>query len=136
MLSPDEKTLYVTNGGVILAFDIQSDGIVNNRRDYAKLEGGNGDGMAVDAAGRLYVTTAPGVQVFGPDGKYLGTIPTPRNPISVAFSGPDKKTLYIVGSGALGPDGKELTTPQGVRNNAKTIYKISMVAQGYRGRSK
>jgi gluconolactonase len=136
MLSPDEKTLYVTNGGVILAFDIQSDGIVNNRRDYAKLEGGNGDGMAVDAAGRLYVTTAPGVQVFGPDGKYLGTIPTPRNPISVAFSGQDKKTLYIVGSGALGPDGKELTTPQGVRNNAKTIYKISMLAQGYRGRSK
>jgi gluconolactonase len=136
MLSPDEKTLYVTNGGVILAFDIQSDGIVNNRRDYAKLEGGNGDGMAVDAAGRLYVTTAPGVQVFGPDGKYLGTIPTPRNPISVAFSGQDKKTLYIVGSGALGPDGKELTTPQGVRNNAKTIYKISMVAQGYGGRPK
>jgi gluconolactonase len=136
MLSPDEKTLYVTNGGVILAFDIQSDGTVNNRRDYAKVEGGNGDGMAVDADGRLYVTTAPGVQVFGSDGKYLGTIPTPRNPISVAFSGPEKKTLYVVGSGALGPDGEEFTTPQGVRNNAKTIYKISMVAQGYRGRPK
>jgi len=136
MLSPDEKTLYVTNGGVILAFEIQSDGTVNNRRDYAKLEGGNGDGMAVDADGRLYVTTAPGVQVFGSDGKYLGTIPTPRNPISVAFSGPEKKTLYVVGSGALGPDGREFTTPQGVRNNAKTIYKISMVAQGYRGRPK
>jgi gluconolactonase len=135
MLSPDEKVLYVTNGGVILAFDIQSDGSVTNRRDFAKLEGGSGDGMAVDAAGRLYVTSAPGVQVFGADGKHLGTIPTPRNPISVTFSGLDRKTLYIVGSGASGADGKEFTTPAGVRNNAKTIY-ISMLAEGYKGRPK
>jgi gluconolactonase len=136
MLSPDEKTLYVTNGGAILAFDIQPGGSVTNRRDFAKLQGGNGDGMAIDAAGRLYVTSAPGVQVFGHDGEYLGTIPTPRNPISVAFSGIDKKTLYIVGSGALGADGKEFTTPAGVRNNAKTIYKVEMSAQGYKGRAK
>src|SRR5262245_37376131 len=31
MLSPDERTLYVTNGGVILAFDIRPDGVVTNR---------------------------------------------------------------------------------------------------------
>jgi gluconolactonase len=136
MLSPDERALYVTNGGTILAFDIQPDGKVVNRRDFAKLEGGNGDGMAIDATGRLYVTSAPGVQVFSAEGKHLGTIPTPRNPISVAFSGPDKKVLYIVGSGALGPDGKEFTTPQGVRNNAKTIYKVPMLASGYKGRAK
>jgi gluconolactonase len=136
MLSTDEKTLYVTNGGVILAFDIHSGGAVDNRRDFAKLEGGNGDGMAIDSVGRLYVTSAPGVQVFSPEGKYLGTIPAPRNVISVAFSGPDKKTLYAVGGGALDPGGKEFTTPPGVRNNAKTIYKIPMLAQGYKGRAK
>jgi gluconolactonase len=138
MLSTDERTLYVTNGGVILAFDIQADGTVDNRRDFAKLEGaGGGDGMAIDAAGRLYVTAqAGGVQVFSPEGKHLGTIPTPRNAISVAFAGRDKKTLYVVGSGALGPDGKEFITPEGVRNNAKTIYKIPMLAQGYMGRAK
>ena len=138
MLSPDERTLYVTNGGSILAFDVHADGAVTNRRDFAKLEGnGGGDGMAIDAAGRLYVTAqAGGVQVFSPEGTHLGTIPTPRNVISAAFSGPDKKTLYIVGGGALGPDGKEFVTPQGFRNNAKTIYKISMLAQGYKGRAK
>jgi len=137
MLSPDEKNLYVTNGAVILAFDIRPDGAVTNRRDFATLEGGgSGDGLAIDAAGRLYVTSAPGVQVFSREGRYLGVIPAPRNDISVAFSGPDKKVLYVVGSGALGPDGRELTTAEGVRNNAKTIYKLPMRAQGFKGRAK
>ena len=86
--------------------------------------------------GRLYVTSQPGVQVFDRDGKSLGLIPTPRNAISVAFAGRDKKTLYIVGSGALGADGKEFITPEGVRNNAKTIYKLSMLAEGFKGRAK
>jgi gluconolactonase len=137
MLSPDERVLYVTNGGSILAFDVQADGSVTNRRDFATLEaGGNGDGMAIDAGGRLYVTSQSGVQVFDREGKYLGLIPTPRNAISVAFAGRDKKTLYIVGSGALGADGKEFITPEGVRNNAKTLYKLSMLAQGFKGRAK
>jgi gluconolactonase len=137
MLSRDEKTLYVTNGMVIVAFDVQPDGTVKNQRDFGKLEaGGAGDGMAIDAAGRLYISTDPGVQVLSPEGKYLGVIPTPRSAISVAFSGPEKKTLYVVGAGALGPDGSELRTPEGVRNNAKTIYRIAMLAAGFQGRAK
>jgi gluconolactonase len=137
MLSPDERTLYVTNGPAIVVFDIQSDGTVVNQREFGKLEaGGSGDGLAVDAAGRLYVTSSPGVQIFSPQGKYLGVIPTPRSVISVAFSGSDKKTLYVVGSGALGADGQEIVTPAGVRNNAKSIYKLPMLAQGFKGRAK
>ena len=139
-LSPDEKTLYVTNGGTIVAFDVQPDGSVRNQRDFAKLDagivGGAGDGMTIDAVGRIYVTTGPGVQVLSPEGKYLGVIPTPRGVISVAFSGPGKKTLYVVGGGASGPDGKEIETPPGVRNNAKSIYMISMIAEGFQGRVK
>jgi gluconolactonase len=137
MLSPDEKILYITNGPVVVAFDVQPDGTVRNQRDFAKLEaGGAGDGMAIDAAGRLYVTSQPGVQVFSADGKYLGLIPTPRAVASVAFSGPGKRTLYVTGAGALGPDGTEISTPPGVRNNAKSIFKIPMLAQGFTGRPK
>jgi len=137
MLSADEKTLYITNGMVVVALDVQPDGSVRNQRDFAHLEaGGNGDGMAIDATGRLYVTSAPGVQVFSPEGTYLGLIPTPRAVISTAFAGPDKKTLYVVGSGALGPDGKEIVTAAGVRNNAKSIFRIPMLAQGFKGRPK
>lgn len=137
-LSRDEKTLYVTNGKELVAFDVQPDGSVTNQRHFANLEaGGAGDGMAIDAAGRIYVSSAPGVQVFSPEGNYLGVIPTPRPVISLAFSGPGKRTLYAVGAGAaVGPNGTEFQTPPGVRNNAKSIYKISMVAQGFAGRVK
>jgi gluconolactonase len=137
MLSPDEKTLYITNGPEVVAFAVQPDGSVGSQRAFAKLEaGGNGDGLAVDAAGRLYVTSAPGVQVFASDGRYLGLIPTPRAVISAAFAGADKKTLYVVGSGAQDAQGKEIITPPGVRNNAKSIFKLPMIAQGFTGRAK
>ena len=140
MLSPDEKTLYITNGPAVAAFDVQPDGSVRNQREFGKLEGGGtGDGMAIDAAGRLYISTPGpnlGIQVLSPDGKYLGLIPTPRSAISAAFSGPGKKTLYVACLGALGPDHQEITTPAGVRNTAMTIYKIPMLAQGFKGRAK
>jgi len=136
VLSRDERVLYVTNGTTILAFDIQPDGNTSRRRDFATLAaGGAGDGMAIDAEGRVYVTSNPGVQVFASDGTYLGLIPTPRAAISVAFSGEGKRTLYIVGSGA-NVDGKEFETPAGVRNNAKTIYRLPMLATGFPGRAK
>jgi gluconolactonase len=123
VLSADEKHLYVTNGATLAAFDVQKDGALTNQREFAKLEGGGfGDGSTFDTAGRLYVTTNAGVQVIGPDGKYLGLIPTPRGIISVAFSGPDRKTLYAVS-----------------RDNAQNkdwIIAIPMMAQGPKGRGK
>lgn len=138
MLSPDERVLYVTNREVVVAFDVGADGAVANRRDFARLEaGGNGDGMAVDAEGRLYVTSRPGIQIFAPDGRYLGLVPTPRYAISVAFAGPDKRFLYFVGTGALlGANGTEFQTPEGVRNNAKSIYRIRTLTRGFNGRAK
>ena len=136
MLSPDETILYVTNGAGIAAFDVQPDGTVRNQRIGTLEAGGSGDGMAVDSVGRLYVTSAPGVQIFSAQGKYLGLIPTPRNAISVAFSGPDKTTLYVVCTGALDADGKDMTTPPGVRNNAKSIFKIRLLTPGFGGRAK
>jgi gluconolactonase len=137
MLSPDGRILYVTNDTVVLAFDVQADGSTGNRRDFGSLNGDNGgDGMAIDSAGRLYVTAAAGVHVLSPEGRHLGLIPTPRRPITVAFSGPDKKMLYVPQLGAVGPDGKPWTTPEGVRNTAMTIYKIAMVAEGFKGRPK
>jgi gluconolactonase len=130
ILSANEKTLYVSSGITLVAFDVQPDGSLTNQRDFGKLEaGGFGDGSAIDAQGRIYVTTAPSVQVIAPDGKYLGLIPTPRPVISVAFSGPDKKTLYVLAQGAKDAQGKEV-------DNAAQVYSIPMIAQGFKKRAK
>ncbi len=138
ILSPDEKTLYLTNGNTIVAYDVGSDGATTNKRTFTTLEdGARGDGMCVDSEGRLYVTAgASGIQVFSPQGNYLGTIPLPRSASSMAFSGPDKKVLYAKGAGMKLPGGSEYRTPEGMRNNAKAIYKIDMISQGFMGRAR
>jgi gluconolactonase len=136
-ISPDDKILYVTNGAAVVAFDLSPDGTPARQRDFAKLEaGGSGDGMTVDDAGRLYVTSNPGVQVFDHDSRFLGLIPTPRPVISVAFAGAGRQSLYVVGSGALAANGQEMTTPAGVRNNAKSIFRIATLARGLTTRAK
>jgi gluconolactonase len=126
-LSPDEKVLYVANtaGEHVLAYDIAADGSIGARRNFAKLEGwrktdtgtsSGADGLAVDASGRLYVASSAGVQVFSNKGEALGIIALPKAPQNLAFAGPDKKTLYVVGRGAA--------------------YKIALLAEGYGGRAK
>jgi sugar lactone lactonase YvrE len=124
-LSRDEKTLYVNSGGTgyVLAFDVQSDGMLTNRRNFAKYEGlpvtdgkvvGGGDGFTVDTQGRLYTAAAGKIQVFSQQGAYLGSITPSRRPQNLAFAGPDMKTLYVVGGG--------------------TVFKVQMLAQGIKSR--
>ena len=116
-LSPDERVLYASDGPAIDALDVQPDGTLRNFRKFAMLKGGNADSMSIDSEGRLYVGTGgAGVQVIGAKGEHLGTIPTPLGAQGTAFAGPDKKTLYVVGGGA--------------------VYKIAMLAQGIKGRAK
>jgi gluconolactonase len=133
--SPDDKILYVTNGGALVAFDVEGPGKLTNRRDFAMLTpGSSGDGTAVDSEGRLYVSSNSGVQVIDKTGKNLGVIPTPRDVITVAFAGPDKKTLFIVGGGADDENGQPIR--QGPQQTAATIYKLPVLAQGLKGRAK
>lgn len=129
LLSPDERVLYVANtlGDSVIAFDVESDGILKNRRSFARLEGvvktetgvrSGADGLAVDSAGRLYVATSAGIQIFSAQGTRLGIIPIgiANGPQNLAFAGPEKKTLYVVG-----------------RNAA---WKIAMQSQGLKDRAK
>jgi gluconolactonase len=106
--SPDEKILYVNNGGpgpnqrLIFAYDVQPDGTVKNRRLFADFTGEKGpggpDGMKVDVLGNVYSTGMGGVWVLSPAGKRLGKIPAPEGMrfSNLAFGDQDSKTLYIV----------------------------------------
>lgn len=128
-LSRDEKTLYVanTNGEYVLSYPIKADGSLGEGKNFAKIPNGlqqneqgvlssGQDGLAIDAEGRLYVTSNTGVDVFDEKGNFLGGIPVPHKPQNVAFAGKDKKTLYIVGRGAA--------------------YKINVLTPGFAGRVK
>jgi len=127
ILNPDETVLYITNGPVVVAFDVQPDGSLSGQRDFASLRGGRGgDGSAVDAEGRLYVATGSSVDVFAPDGTFLGSIPAPTGTHGVAFGGPDKRSLFgIVFYGAWG-----------TVNARNQIVMIPVLAQGFMGRAK
>lgn len=129
LLSRDERTLFLNNsrGEYLLAFDVQPDGSLRNQRNFAHYpvlgktpEGdltSGADGLAIDGEGRLYAAaTIAGVYVLSPEGVLLGTIQLPRQPQNLAFAGPDKRTLYIVGRGS--------------------VFKVRMVAQGFQGRAK
>jgi gluconolactonase len=124
-MSLNEKVLYVNNTGgeYILAFDVQKDGTLRNRRNFGKYEdltttggkiAGGGDGFTIDTNGRVYTAAGGSVQVFSPKGGLLGKIPTSRRPQNLAFAGPDMKTLYVVGGG--------------------TVFKVQMTAQGIKSR--
>jgi gluconolactonase len=132
-LSREEKILYVSdsNGADVIAWDIQPDGLVRNRRAFGTLTGrstrDNGlggvrsfaDGMTIDNDGRLYVATGGGIEVLSSQGQHLGTIPVkcpPADCQNLAFSGPEKRTLYIGGAGSL--------------------YRVGTIARGFAGRAK
>ncbi|AKT41742.1 SMP-30/gluconolactonase/LRE family protein [Chondromyces crocatus] len=95
-LSPDEKTLYVTDSqiGELHRFPVEEDG--STGPGERMLDGIAGpDGMAVDDGGNLYLTTGNGVLVLQADGTTWGTIPVPQQPSNCAFGDADRRTLYI-----------------------------------------
>lgn len=99
-LSPDDKRLYVVQMGArnVLEYTLEAPGKVDEigGRELVRLDHG-GDGMAVDAAGNLYVTQpeVSGIEVVAPDGRRLGLIRFPLAPANCAFGGADGKTLFV-----------------------------------------
>jgi len=117
LLSPNGKTLYVNNTyhdanrmsdveNWLVAYDVNDDGTVSNKRKFAELflppsEYDRGtrstcaDGMTIDAQGNIYVATNIGLQIFDPNGEFIGNIHTPTFPVSVCFGGDNFDTLYM-----------------------------------------
>jgi gluconolactonase len=104
LLSPDENTLYVSNvfGRSVSAFSLLADGAVDPASGviFADETGNTADGMAIDCAGNLYLGTDSGVEVYSPDGDFIGDIPT-GYASNCTFGGADRRTLFVTSQNAL-----------------------------------
>lgn len=102
-LSPDERTLYVTDSAErrIYAYDYDpQSGQARNRRVLIQVPVGEGipDGLAVDSEGRLWSAQWYGGCVAGydPGGEPFARLPVPAKQVSsVTFGGDDLTDLYI-----------------------------------------
>jgi len=94
-LSPDETVLYVSDSeaGGLYAYDVATDGSTGPRQ--LLIDASPSDGMAIDDAGNLYLTTGAGVEVYRADGSPWGTLAVDEGPANCTFGGPDRRTLFI-----------------------------------------
>ncbi|HEX5470647.1 MAG TPA: SMP-30/gluconolactonase/LRE family protein [Lacipirellulaceae bacterium] len=102
-LSPDEKTLYVSNSDekrqVIMAYPLNADGTLSRGRVFfdataVAAKPGACDGLAIDTHGNLFATIPGGIGVFTPRGKQLALIDTADRTGNCKF-GEDGSTLFI-----------------------------------------
>lgn len=118
VLSADRKMIVVTNSNEprLHAFAVGENGALTELEDFfdpivtiAKLgeqdiasKRAGTNGMTVDTDGRFYVSSFYGVQVFGPDGRYVGVINRPPPFTSnLGFAGQNRDWLYASGRVAL-----------------------------------
>ncbi|MGH8973515.1 MAG: SMP-30/gluconolactonase/LRE family protein [Acidimicrobiia bacterium] len=112
--SPDGSVLYVTDSGAnqepgsyhpgrphhIVAFDVAGGRHLRQPRLFAVTTPGFPDGLKVDAEGRVYASAFSGVQVFNPDGDFIGEIHLPGT-VNFAFGGVGDNVLFITTDSAV-----------------------------------
>jgi gluconolactonase len=113
-VSPDERTLYVTDSGAnqtpgsyhvnrphhIKAFDISPTRHLGNERLFAVVSPGFPDGLKTDRDGRVYASSFSGIQIFDPDGELLGEIHLP-GAVNFCFGGPAAHNRLITTDSAV-----------------------------------
>jgi len=98
-LTTDESTLLVAESAAnrITEFDVHPDGSLGTRREFAHLGASIPDGIALDAAGALWVSDPVGcallrVERGGAVTSYVST--APAGAFACALGGDDGRTLY------------------------------------------
>jgi gluconolactonase len=103
-LSPDEKTLYVSNAEhrrpIWMAYAVQADGNLGDGRQFAEASAwvneneGLPDGLKADEHGNVFAAGPGGIHVFAPDGTRIGHIETGVKTGNLAW-GEDGSVLFI-----------------------------------------
>ncbi len=109
-LSPDEKTLYLSNSepSKLIAYTLDGNGSISQERMLLDAEemvrnsiSKQGlDGMAIHSSGVIFLAGPDGVLLVTPKGKHLGTITTHQNTSNCTFN-EDETVLYITNDATL-----------------------------------
>jgi hypothetical protein len=93
------EPFYVTSESEVTTWRgmIGADG---NFTDFAVFVHQGGEGVAVDAAGRVFLAAGQ-IYVYSPEGQLIEIIETPERPTQVAFGGTDGRTLFICARSSL-----------------------------------
>ncbi len=100
-MSPDGKTLYHTDTlkKQVFAFDVMPDASLARKRPFATIQGsGHPDGMAVDAAGFVWIALFGGgrIERYSASGEHVTSVAFPcSNVTKLAFGGDDLRTVYV-----------------------------------------
>lgn len=98
VVTPDNKTLIISESftGRLLAFDIEADGSLSNRRVWAEALGP--DAICMDVEGAIWTgtKTAGAVVRVREGGEVLQRIDVGRAVLGVMLGGPDRKTLFLL----------------------------------------
>jgi len=99
VIAPDGRTLIVGESFAarLTAFDIQPDGALTNRREWAKLEHGTPDGICLDAEGAVWYASPVSAECVrvAEGGRVLDRIPVSTQAFACMLGGPDRRTLFI-----------------------------------------
>lgn len=122
--NPSGSLLYHADSGdqTVYVYDVAANGDLANRRPFASVTDGLPDGLAVDAAGHVWLAVAHGGTVihYSPSGEIVGVIRFPTPMItSLCFGGRDMRSLYVVS----GSDGAG-------RAHAGAIYRFRVEIPG------
>lgn len=101
VITPDGATLVVGEsfGGCLTAFDIDADGGLSNRREWARVMGSVPDGICLDADGAIWMTSPVSNRILrvAEGGEVLDEIRTSdeRQPFACMLGGPERTTLFV-----------------------------------------
>jgi sugar lactone lactonase YvrE len=114
-VTADNSTLIVADSyrHSLVAFDIDADGGLSNRRVWAELGDGVPDGICVDVQDAVWYADVPNrrcVRVTE-GGKVLQTVALDRGGFACALGGPDRGTLFITAAEWRGMTEPEMVTP-------------------------
>ena len=108
VITPDGTTLIVGEsfGARLTAFDINPDGSLANRREWAKMDGAVPDGICLDEAGGIWVASPVSNEALRviEGGEVTDRVKIENQAYACMLGGPDGRTLFIMTSRASHPD--------------------------------